>query len=100
MNPSLLPYTLLGAIGFALLSVSAAKYRGDNFEAKHLIRDSIAGAIFTAFLLVLIPDMFPQLTFLTVGSAAMAAAASSLTSKMSGGGSSDDYDIQVGYIRR
>ena len=92
---------MLGAIGFALLSAVATKYRGDPFEVKHLVRDGIAGAIFTAFLLIFIPDMFPQLTFLTVGSAAMAAAASSLTSKMSGGGSSaDDYDIQVGYMRR
>ena len=97
MNPSLIPYSLLGATGFALLSAAATKYRGDSFELKNFIRDAVAGALVTAFLLVLMPDMFPQLTFLTIGSAAMAAAASSLTTKMSSG---DDFDVQVGYMKR
>lgn len=97
MNPSLIPYSLLGAVGFAVLSAAATKYRGDTFEIKNFLRDAAAGAFVTAFLLVLMPDMFPQLSILTVSSAAMAAAASSLTSKMSSG---DDFDVQVGYMRR
>lgn len=99
MNPSLIPYSLLGAAGFAILSAAATKYRGDDFELKNFLRDAAAGAFVTAFLLVLMPDMFPQLSILTVSSAAMAAAASSLTTKMSSA-SSDDFDVQVGYMRR
>jgi hypothetical protein len=97
MNPSLIPYSLLGAAGFAVLSAIATKYRGDDFQIKDFLRDAAAGAFATAVLLVLMPDMFPQLSILTISSAAMAAAASSFASKTSSG---DDFDVQVGYMRR
>jgi hypothetical protein len=99
MNPSLIAYALIGAIAFSILSAVATKYRGDEIEIKNLVRDALAGAFCTAFLLVLVPDMFPQISLLTIGSVAAAAAASSVTHKMTGGGS-DDYDIQVGYMKR
>lgn len=99
MNPSLIAYALIGAIAFSLLSAIATKYRGDDIQVMHLVRDAAAGAFCTAFLLVLVPDMFPQISLLTVGSAAAVAAVSSVTHKMTGGGS-DDYDIQVGYMKR
>ncbi len=99
MNPSLIAYGLIGAIAFSVLSAIAAKYRGDEIEIKNLVRDALAGAFCTAFLLVLVPDMFPQISLLTIGSVAAVAATSSITHKMTGGGS-DDYDIQVGYMKR
>ncbi len=108
MNPSLPLYALGGAISFCILSAIATKYRGEDITTKHLLRDSTAGALFTAFVLVLVPDMFPPLT---VSSAAIATALSTI--KLSGGSStsdnsssdsvgniSDDFDLQVGYPKR
>ncbi len=113
MNSSLPIYALGGAISFCLLSAIATKYRGEEITIKHLLRDSTAGALFTAFILILIPDMFPPLS-----------AAALLTAiKMSGGSSSDsilhktesisnvmsdsetiyhsdDFELQVGYPKR
>ncbi len=112
MNSSLPLYALGGAISFCILSAIATKYRGEEIQTKHLLRDSTAGALFTAFILVLIPDMFPPLT---VSSAAIATALSTI--KLTGGGSNinsdssvsnndniiqtvDDFDLQVGYPKR
>ncbi len=113
MNASLPIYALGGALSFCILSAIATKYRGEEITAKHLLRDSTAGALFTAFILVLIPDMFPPLS-----------AAALLTAiKMSGGSGgsidsishkaesisssdsdtiyhSDDFELQVGYPKR
>ena len=82
MNSSLPLYALGGAISFCILSAIATKYRGDDIQVKHLLRDSTAGALFTAFILTLIPDMFPPLT---VSGVTLAAALSTI--KMSGGSS-------------
>lgn len=98
MNPSLITYALIGAVAFSVLSTAATKYRGDEIEAKNIVRDAFAGAFCTALLLVLVPDMFPQISLFSIGSVAAVAAASSITHKMTGG--SDDYDIQVGYMKR
>lgn len=113
MNSSLPLYALGGAISFCILSAIATKYRGEDIKTKHLLRDSTAGALFTAFILVLIPDMFPPLT---VSGAALATVLSSI--KQAGGSSShstgtteltnndnivhsvDDFDLQVGYPKR
>jgi hypothetical protein len=109
MNPSLPLYALGGAISFCILSAIATKYRGEDITTKHLVRDSTAGALFTAFVLVLVPDMFPPLT---VSGAAIATALSAI--KLSGGSSSsnsesssdsiihssDEFDLQVGYPKR
>lgn len=96
MNPSLLSYMIVGAIGFVLLSVLATKYRGDEVEGKHLVRDAVAGSMFTAFVLILVPDMFPQLSLLSGLGEAVTAAKSSVMR----GGATDDFDLQVGYMRR
>ncbi len=112
MNPSLLIYALGGALIFCILSAIATKYREEEITAKHLLRDSTAGALFTAFILVLIPDMFPPLSVAALFTAI----------KMSGGGGnsdsishkiesisssdsdtiyhSDDFELQVGYPKR
>lgn len=96
MNPSLITYALIGAVSFTALSSIATKYRGDEIQVKHLLRDAVAGAVCTAFLLILVPDMFPRISLLTIGSAvAVAAASHKLT-----GGSGEDYDLQVGYMKR
>ncbi len=99
MNPSLITYAIIGAVAFSVLSTIATKYRGDEILVKNVLRDALAGAFCTALLLVLVPDMFPQISLLSVGSVAAVAAASSITHKMTGGGS-DDYDLQVGYMKR
>ncbi len=113
MNPSLPIYALGGALSFCLLSAIATKYRGEEITTKHLLRDSTAGALFTAFILILIPDMFPPLS---------AAALLTAIKMSSGGGSdsifhktesavtkmndsetiyhSDDFELQVGYPKR
>ena len=108
MNSSLPLYALGGALSFCILSAIATKYRGEDIQPKHLLRDSTAGALFTAFVLTLVPDMFPPLT---VSGATLAAALSTI--KMTGGteissvsndtvisGGSDDFDLQVGYPKR
>lgn len=109
MNPSLPLYALGGAISFCILSAIATKYRGEDITTKHLLRDSTAGALFTAFILVLIPDMFPPLT---VSTAALATALSTIklsgTSSNNGESSStdsiihssDEFELQVGYPKR
>lgn len=101
MNPSTLTYAAIGAVGFAILSSVATKYRGDSVELKHIGRDALAGALLTAFVITLVPDMFPQLTILSGAGAALTAISSvaSTTSILKGGGSgsSDDFDLQVGY---
>ncbi len=109
MNSSLPLYALGGAISFCILSAIATKYRGEDIQPKHLLRDSTAGALFTAFILTLVPDMFPPLT---VSGATLAAALSTI--KMTGGSTdssvvttdnivssvADDFDLQVGYPKR
>ena len=112
MNSSLPLYALGGALSFCILSALATKYRGEDIKSRNLIRDTTAGALFTAFILVLVPDMFPPISMEN----ALGLSASAITSaiKMSGGSSSssntesttpswtgtmkvDDYDLQVGY---
>ena len=112
MNSSLPLYALGGALSFCILSALATKYRGEDIKSRNLIRDTTAGALFTAFILVLVPDMFPPISMEN----ALGLGASAITSaiKMSGGSSSssntestapswtgtmkvDDYDLQVGY---
>ena len=105
MNTSTLTYAAIGAVGFAILSSVATKYRGDTIEFKHIGRDAVAGALLTAFMITLIPDMFPQLTILSGAAAALTAISSvaSKTSILKGGGSggssseSQEFDLQVGY---
>ena len=111
MNSSLPLYALGGALSFCVLSAIATKYRGEEINSRNLIRDTTAGALFTAFILVLVPDMFPPISM----SSAIGLSASAITSaiKMSGGSSTsaessssntyngtmkvDDFDLQVGY---
>lgn len=112
MNSSLPLYALGGALGFCILSAIATKYRGEDIQPKHLIRDSTAGALFTAFIMVLIPDMFPQISIAT----ALTAIKMSGSGFQSGGSEksepsslkndsetiyqSDDFELQVGYPKR
>ncbi len=114
MNSSLPLYALGGALSFCVLSAIATKYRGEEIKGRNLIRDTTAGALFTAFILVLVPDMFPPISM----NNALGLSASAITSaiKMSGGSTTasssndsasgnswngtmkvDDFDLQVGY---
>lgn len=100
----MLTYAGIGAVAFTVLSAIAAKYRGDDvFEPKNLARDAVAGAIITAFLLTLVPDIFPQISLLGGATAAFAAATAVLPKNVSGGGGDlSEFDLQVGYpkVRR
>jgi hypothetical protein len=98
MNPSILSYTAIGSLGFMLISVLATKYKDEEVLAKHLARDAVAGGLFTAFLLTLVPDIFPPLSLFTSVGGAITAATAVATSTFKSGG--DDYDLQVGPMRR
>ncbi len=114
MNTSLPLYALGGAVCFCLLSAIATKYRGEDIVSKNLIRDGAAGALFTAFVLFLVPDMFPPValgdaisTIKMTGGALAAVAAAASTSKSDEHESVDsniikydDYDLQVGYPKK
>ncbi len=119
MNPSLSLYALGGGICFCILSAIATKYRGEDIAPKHLLRDSAAGALFTAFVLFLVPDMFPPIgltdaiTTIKMTGGALAAVAASATPSLSNSKSDendssfesniikyDDYDLQVGYPKK
>ena len=103
MHPSLLTYAAIGAIGFSLLSAIATKYRGDEFQMKHLGRDALPGALLTAFLLTLVPDILPQLTLLSGAGAVMTAITNTVASKaptFTGGAADMEFDLQVGYPGR
>ncbi len=98
MNPSLPLIALAGAVGFTILSAIATKYRGDSVEGKGLVRDAAAGALFTAVLIALVPDVFP--VFDTgLAAAAVTAVSSIKIPQMSGGSTSsaDDLELQVGW---
>ncbi len=112
MNSSLPLYALGGALSFCILSAIATKYRGEEIKSRNLIRDTTAGALFTAFILVLVPDMFPPISM--TGALGLSASAITSAIKMSGGSSTtsessstsntytgtmkvDDFDLQVGY---
>ncbi len=114
MNTSLPLYALGGAVCFCLLSAIATKYRGEDIVSKNLIRDSAAGALFTAFVLFLVPDMFPPValgdaisTIKMTGGALATVAAATTTNKSDEHDSVDsniikydDYDLQVGYPKK
>ena len=108
MHPSLLTYAAIGAVGFSLLSAIATKYRGEEFQVKSLGRDALAGALLTAFLLTLVPDILPQITLLSGAGAVMTAITNTVASKATtftggGGGLSSgdmEFDLQVGYPGR
>jgi hypothetical protein len=99
MNTSTLTYAAIGAIAFATLSAIAARYREEPaFELKTLGRDAIAGAIITAFLLTLVPDIFPQISVFSGGLAAVASVIPKvISSSSSSSGSDSDFELQVGY---
>lgn len=91
MNTSLILYALGGAISFCILSMVATKYRGDSIQGKHILRDTTAGAIFTALILALVPDMLPPIA-LPLSSTSISAVTSSLKI--------DDYELQIGYPKK
>jgi hypothetical protein len=92
MNTSLMLYALGGAISFCILSMAATKYRGDQIQAKHIVRDTTAGGIFTALIIALVPDMLPPIslpeTISTVGEQVQKSVRF------------DDYELQIGYPKK
>lgn len=103
MNTSLPLYALGGAVIFCIMSILATKYRGEEFKPKHLIRDSTAGALFTAFILTLVPDMFPPINGLASMAAVATAAMKAVGPTQSSSGETsdfDDFELQVGYPKR
>ncbi len=97
MNPSLPLYALAGAVSFTILSAIATKYRGDSIESKSLIRDAAAGALFTAALIALVPDVFPVFNTGLAAAAVTAVSSIKLPQLSTSGGTSDDLELQVGW---
>ena len=97
MNPSLPLYALAGAISFTILSAIATKYQGDSIESKSLIRDAAAGALFTAALIALVPDVFPVFNTGFVAAAATAVSSIKMPQLSGGGSGKDDLELQVGW---
>lgn len=95
MNPSLPLYALAGAVSFTILSAIATKYRGDTVQPKSLFRDAAAGALFTAVLIAVVPDVFP--VFNTGFAAVAASAVSSIKLPTAIGSSNDNLELQVGW---
>ncbi len=93
MNTSLLLYALGGAVSFCILSVAATKYRGDHIQAKHIIRDTTAGGIFTAFILALVPDMLPPISLPSIS-------ASTVVEQVQKSVRFEDFELQVGYPKK
>jgi hypothetical protein len=82
MIPVWFPWIFVGGIVFIALSFIGAKYKEKEYRSIQYLQDFISGSILIAFTGVLIPDIFPVLSF---------------PSGMSQiGGVSDEMDLQVG----
>lgn len=85
-------YALGGAISFCILSMAAAKYRGDSIQPKYIVRDTTAGGIFTALIVALLPDMLPPISLPETISSVAEQAQKSVRF--------DDFELQTGYPRK
>lgn len=83
MIPVWFPWIFVGGIVFIVLSFIGAKYKDKEYRSIQYLQDFISGSILIAFTGVLMPDVFPTLSF-----------PYSLP-QLTGGGM-DDMDLQVG----
>ena len=82
MIPAWFPWIFVGGSLFIALSFLGAKYKDKQYRNMQFLQDFISGAIFIAFLGVLVPDIFPEFTLPT-----------SLPTLSS---SHEDFDLQIG----
>lgn len=82
--PVWFPWIFVGGIVFIVLSFIGAKYKDKEYRSIQYLQDFISGSILIAFAGVLMPDVFPTLSF-----------PASLP-VLSGGSGMDDMDLQVG----
>jgi hypothetical protein len=87
--PPWLPWILVGALAFMLLSLLASKYQQKEHKPITFLQDFISGGIVVSLLGVLVPDAFPAFP-LSVPNF------TDLVRKSDEG----DMDVQVGPIRR
>ena len=85
MIPIWFPWIFVGGIAFIVLSFIGAKYKDKEYRSIQYLQDFISGSIVIAFAGVLIPDMFPVISFPT--------SLPQLSGSMS---TVDDMDLQVG----
>jgi hypothetical protein len=63
MIPVWFPWIFVGGIVFIALSFIGAKYKEKEYRSIQYLQDFISGTILIAFTGVLIPDIFPVLSF-------------------------------------
>jgi hypothetical protein len=85
MIPVWFPWIFVGGIVFIALSFIGAKYKDKEYRSIQYLQDFISGSIVIAFAGVLMPDMFPAVSF--------PASLPQLSGSMS---TIDDMDLQVG----
>lgn len=81
MIPAWFPWIFVGGGLFITLSFVGAKYKDKQYRNMQFLQDFISGAIFIAFLGVLVPDIFPEFT-LPVSFPSISP--------------SDEFDLQIG----
>ena len=89
LSSSTITYSLIGSVLFAILGVLATYYRDDKPTGKSIGRDFVAGSLIVMFLNVLMPGLFPPLSFSVPGIPSFDA----VMARRGGGG--DDYELQL-----
>jgi hypothetical protein len=94
-DSSHLLYSVIGAVSFAILGVIATYYRDDNPSKKSVARDFVAGSLMVSFVMLLMPDLFPKMSF-NIPLPTIDDVLSRSASMAGGGGKDSGYDIQLG----
>ena len=82
MIPTWFPWIFVGGSLFIALSFLGAKYKEKEYRNIQFLQDFISGSIFIAFLGVLVPDIFPEIS--------LPFALPSMSSSI------NDFDLQIG----
>ena len=80
----------VGGLAFMLFSFISSKVQNKAHKSGSFVQDFLSGSIVIAFLGIVSPDLFPELNIPLPSGV-------ELPSLMGGG---DDFDIQVGPLRR
>jgi hypothetical protein len=62
MIPVWFPWIFVGGSLFIALSFIGTKYKDKQYRNIQFLQDFISGSIFIAFLGILVPDMFPEIS--------------------------------------
>lgn len=87
LNSSTITFSLIGSVLFVILGVIATYYRDDKPTGKSIGRDFVAGALIVMFLNVLMPGLFPAVSFRIPGMPSF--------DEVMSRSSSSDYELQL-----